>query len=381
MGGTSTDVALIPGALPRAAASQVAGLVIRLPCMDIHTVGAGGGSIVRLDRGGALAVGPESAGADPGPAAYGKGDEVTVTDAHLLLGHLDPEHFAAGPEALDHGRAERLARALARHADLGYRDLLHGILRLADLAMSRALRVISLERGHDPRDDVLVAFGGAGGLHATALARLMGMRRVLIPPNAGVFSAQGLLWAEPGRTVAQSLLLERVPGAAERRTLFRPLVEKLRAGFRAEGISPRRLVESRWLELRYQGQSFELQLPEGPDVARRFHDLHQRRFGFADPLRPVELVTIRVRGAVPAADPALPGLATASRRSPEPLRHVSPVGLPGTALPVYGRVTLGAGARIAGPALIADHTGTTLLDAGSRATVHPTGSLIIEVHP
>jgi N-methylhydantoinase A len=379
MGGTSTDVALIPGELPRAAASRVAGLVIRLPCMDIHTVGAGGGSIVHLDRGGALAVGPESAGADPGPAAYGRGPHVTVTDAHLLLGHLDPEHFAAGADALDPGRAERLTRALARKASLGYRDLLHGILRLADLSMSRALRVISLERGHDPRGDALVAFGGAGGLHATSLARLMGMRRVVIPPHAGVLSAQGLLWAEPGRTIAQSLLLERVPPAAERQALFAPLRDKLRAGFRAEGISPRRLVESRWLELRYQGQSFELLLEEGPEVATRFQALHQRRFGFADPERPIELVTIRMRATAPVEDPVLPRLAPAPRRSPRPLRHLAPVGLRSEALPVYERATLGAGARIDGPALIADHTATALLDAESRATVHPTGSLIIEV--
>ena len=376
MGGTSTDVAWVDGELPRVPELTIAGLPIRLPSLEIHTVGAGGGSIVALDRGGALTVGPRSAGADPGPAAYGRGDDLTVTDAHLLLGHIDPGAFALGEGALDIARAERVGRRLAKRAGLSLRRLCEGIVRLADLSMTRALRVISLERGRDPRDAALLVFGGAGGLHGCALARALGMRRVIVPPNAGVLSAQGLLWAPAARTLSRTVLLEQVPSATARRRLWKPLVEDLRARLRCMGCKVRDLRASVTLDLRYRGQSFELELPESSDPVAAFHEAHARRFGFSDEERAVELVSVRVRVAEDVRPPTLPkitrgrGLAAATGR----VKGVAT----SRAIPTFERASLRAGQRIDGPALVTDGTGTVLIDAPASARVHGTGALIVE---
>jgi len=377
MGGTSTDVAWIDGELPRTPELEIAGVSIRLPSLEIHTVGAGGGSIVRLDRGGALTVGPESAGADPGPAAYGSGTELTVTDAHLLLGHIDPAAFAAGASELDLGRAERVARKLAKRAGLSLARLCQGVLQLADLSMTRALRVISLERGRDPRDASLLVFGGAGGLHGCALARALGMRKVIVPPNAGVLSAQGLLWAPPARTAGRSVLLDHVPSTAARRRLAKPLIERLRAQLRETGCPARDLAATVFLDLRYRGQSFELELPESADPVGGFHDAHRRRFGFADGTREVELVGVRVRVAMRASTPALPSLGR-GRGTPQETGRIKGVAAR-SGIAVFDRGTLRAGQRIVGPALVTDGTSTLRIDASSVARVHATGALLVDV--
>ncbi len=379
MGGTSTDVAWIDGELPRVSGLSIAGHDIRLPSLEIHTVGAGGGSLVRLDRGGALRVGPESAGADPGPAAYGFGDEPTVTDANLLLGRIDPEFFALGRDGLDVGRAERAATRLAKRAGLTPRRLCEGVVRLADVAMTRALRVISLERGRDPRDAALVVFGGAGGLHGVALARALGMRRIIVPPNQGVLSAQGLLWAPPARTLSRSVLLDGVPSATARRRLARPLTERIRGPLLGSGARAKDLLTTVTLDLRYRGQSFELEVPEGADPVAAFHRVHRCRFGFADPERTVDLVAVRVRTEVAVAPPAMASLGR-SGGSDQPCGRVKSVARR-TMIPVHDRADLRAGHKIAGPALVADGTGTVWLDAGARATVHRTGALLLEVRP
>jgi N-methylhydantoinase A len=257
MGGTSTDVCLITdGVAERSAERSVAGLPVRLPSVDLHTVGAGGGSIARRDPGGALLVGPESAGADPGPACYGKGGtQPTVTDANLLLGRL-PDVLAGGIE-LDHAAAERAL------GDIDPAD----VIAVVNAEMLRALRVVSVERGHDPRDFALVAFGGAGPLHACALAEELEMETVLVPEEAGVLSALGLAASDERRDRVRSYLvpLEEVgelPAAGE-------------------------------AELRYAGQSFELTVPLGPRLAESFHRAHEERYGYADPDRPIELVAVR----------------------------------------------------------------------------------------
>lgn len=379
MGGTSTDVAWIDGDLPRVPELEIAGLSIRLPSLEIHTVGAGGGSIVRLDRGGALTVGPDSAGADPGPAAYGRGSELTITDAHLLLGHIDPGAFALGADALDIARAERVGRKLARRAGLSLARLCEGVLRLADISMTRALRVISLERGRDPRDAALLVFGGAGGLHGTALARGLGIERVIVPPNAGVLSAQGLLWAPPARTLSKTVLMDHVPGVTARRRVARPLADRLRDQLRASGCRAKDLGASVSLDLRYRGQSFELELPECDDPVAAFHRHHRERFGFADTDRAVELVAVRVRVAARAEPPSLPTIA-AGRGSPEAAGSVRGVATR-RSVPVFDRTRLKAGQRVAGPALVADGTSTVRLDDRSVARVHATGALLVEVAP
>ena len=271
MGGTSTDVCLIAGGrVERAAEREVGGLPIRVPSLDLHTVGAGGGSVVWRDAGGALRVGPESAGAEPGPACYGRGGrQPTVTDANLLLGRLPPR--LAGGLELDRDAAER---AFARY------DPAEAV-QVVNAEMLRALRVVSVERGYDPRDFALVAFGGAGPLHACELADELGIGRVLVPAAAGVLSALGLVATEQRRDRVRSYLA--------------PLEE---AGeLPADGEA----------ELRYAGQSFELSVPLGPRLAERFHEAHAERYGDADPARPVELVAVRTADVSPGPEVELPG--------------------------------------------------------------------------
>jgi N-methylhydantoinase A len=289
MGGTSTDVCLIAGGrAERTSERLVGGLPIRLPTVDLHTVGAGGGSIAWRDPGGALRVGPGSAGAEPGPACYGRGgSEPTVTDANLLLGRL-PERLAGGLE-LDREAAERALDG----AGLDPAE----VVEVVNAEMLRALRVVSVERGHDPRDFALVAFGGAGPLHACDLADELGIRTVLVPEAAGVLSALGLVASEERRDRVVSYV--------------RPLEE---AGeLPAEGEA----------DLRYAGQSFELTVPLGPELAARFHRAHEERYGYADEARPVELVAVRTAEVRPGPELALP--------AGEPLRVAGPavVELPG----------------------------------------------------
>jgi N-methylhydantoinase A len=289
MGGTSTDVCLIRGgAAERATEREVGGLPIRLPTVDVHTVGAGGGSIVRRDAGGALRVGPESAGARPGPACYGHGGETpTVTDANLLLGRL-PAELAGGV---------RLDRRAAAHA-LGGLDPA-AVIDVVDAEMLRALRVVSVERGHDPRGAALVAFGGAGPLHACALAEQLGMRTVLVPEAAGVLSALGLAAGERRRDSV--------------RTYVRPLDE---VG---------RLPRDGEADVRYRGQSFELTVQLGGDLAEAFHAAHEERYGYAEPDRPLELVAVRTAEVEPAPPFELP-----RRGRPERVRGPAVVELDGS---------------------------------------------------
>jgi N-methylhydantoinase A len=259
MGGTSTDVCVVGGGVAeRAGERQVAGFPLRVPSVDLHTVGAGGGSIVSLDAGGALRVGPESAGADPGPACYARGGtRPTVTDANLLLGRL-PDHLAGGLE-LDTAAAERALAGIDPAA----------VVEAVNAEMLRALRVISVERGHDPREFALVAFGGAGPLHACSLAEELGIETVLVPAAAGVLSALGLVASDERRDHVTSYV--------------RPLAEIDTAQLPAEGQA----------DMRYAGQSFELTVPLGGDLAETFHRAHAERYGYADRARPVELVAVR----------------------------------------------------------------------------------------
>jgi N-methylhydantoinase A len=262
MGGTSTDVSLLRGGeAVRVAERVVGGLPIRLPSVDVHAVGAGGGSIVRRDAGGALRVGPESAGADPGPACYGRGGPPTVTDANLLLGRLPPE--LPGGLVLDAEAAERALDGIDP-ADA---------IAVVNAEMLRALRLVSVERGHDPRDFALVAFGGAGPLHACALAAELGIATVLVPAAAGVLSALGLVASDERRDSVRSYVV--------------PLAE---AG---------ELPDEGEADLRYRGQSFELAVPLGPDLAGRFHRAHEERYGHADPAREIELVAVRTADVRP----------------------------------------------------------------------------------
>jgi len=270
MGGTSTDVCLLPGGRAvRVPEREVGGLPVRLPTVDVHTVGAGGGSLVRRDAGGAVRVGPESAGANPGPACYGRGGGPTVTDANLLLGRLP--HQLPGGLVLDRSAA----KAALAGIDPG------AVVEVVNAEMLRALRVVSVERGHDPREFVLVAYGGAGPLHACALAEELGMEAVLVPAAAGVLSALGLAAGDERRDHVVSHV--------------RPLGEV--ADLPRDGEA----------DLRYRGQSFELTVPLGGELAERFHRAHEERYGYADHGREIELVAVRTAEVVPGPDVELPG--------------------------------------------------------------------------
>jgi len=392
MGGTSTDVCLCDGAVPFTAESAIDGLPLRIPTVDVHTVGAGGGSIARIDAGGALRVGPESAGAHPGPAAYGRGGPPTVTDAHLLLGRLLPDRFLGGRMALSVAAARRAMRPLAR-AYLGDLDeAAASVARVANASMERALRVISVERGHDPRRFTLVAFGGAGPLHACELAEALGVPRVLVPPFPGVLSAFGMA-AAPITNDQVAALLSPVPtddrGAFARR-LERAFVrleahatKELASAGHARGLRLRRA-----LDLRYAGQSYELTVPvaatpEGCRPSRllpAFHRAHRRRYGHADPSRGVEIVALRVRAEAPGAPVRLPALPTGdgdSRRARLERRDVWFAGRR-RATPVYDRAALRAGDRLRGAALVLQLDATTAVPPGWRGVVDGVANVVLE---
>jgi N-methylhydantoinase A len=336
MGGTSCDVSLIvDGAAAVGSGRQVGGRALALPMVDVHTVGAGGGSIAWRDAGGALRVGPRSAGADPGPACYGRGgEEPTVTDAHLLLGHLREDSPLAGDVPLDRAAAERAVAPLAEQLGLPVEVAAAGILKVASAAMAQAVRVVTVERGIDPRELALVPFGGAGPLHAGQIAEELGMRRVLVPVASGVLSAFGLVVAERRRDLVESVLLARDDLTAERiAEAVERLAERGREELGADGAEPELRAS---YDLRYEGQAFELQIagnpaPDPDELRRAFDRAHEDRYGYADHDAGLELVSVRVAVALPGAEPraaAWDGLPEGASEGPAVVR------LPGSTLVV-----------------------------------------------
>ncbi len=393
MGGTSTDVALCPGTIPYTAESTIADLPLRLPAIDIHSVGAGGGSLARVDAGGVLRVGPQSAGAVPGPVCYGRGGtEPTVTDANLVLGRLEASRFLGGRGEIELDVAAAHAALARLGSDLGLspEEAALGVVRVANATMERALRRVSVERGHDPAGFVLVPFGGAGPLHACDLAGALGIRRILLPAYPGVLSALGLLLADVihDRSVA---LLQRLDALRADPSPLRERLAQLRRDLEqamaAEGFAEFRLEAA--LDMRYWGQGYELTVPldlpvtaeavEG--VARRFHAAHERRYGYALAGEAVEAVTLRVRGVGPGARPALPreeeGPAAADHacwgRRPVWFDETGP-----TETACYDREVLRPGNRLAGPAIVFQYDTTTVLPPGWQAHMDGWGNLWLE---
>ena len=392
MGGTSTDVSLARGAPRTTTEGAVGGLPVAVRMVDLHTVGSGGGSVARVDDGGALRVGPRSAGADPGPVCYGRGGRrPTVTDAHLVLGRMAPERFLDGDMPLEPGPARRALAELGREAGLGTgepaRAAALGVVRVVEARMERALRVISVERGHDPADFVLVAFGGAGPLHACRLARGLGANRVLVPPEASTLSAFGLLAGDVVRDRSRTVMVRGADADAsglERR--IEPLVGAVRAELEAEGIPDDRIEVRREVEMRYRGQSYELRVPLAPGFVERFHRRHRERYGHADPDREVEVVTLRVRGVGRVEAPARP---RSEPGDPDPSpalldrREAVVTGEGGRPrvqeVPFYDGAELRPGHRLEGPAVVARRDTTVWLPPSDRARVGPVGSLVVEV--
>ncbi len=375
MGGTSTDVALIDGQINLTSQGCIGHYPVAVPMVDMHTIGAGGGSIARVDEGGMLTVGPESAGADPGPACYGRGGRrATVTDANLLLGRLRPKAFLGGDMSLDMEAARRVMSTLAQQMGVSLQQAAHGVIDLANEHMTQALRVISVQRGIDPAGFTLVAFGGAGGLHVCALADALGMRQAMVPAAAGVLSALGMLVAPRGRQMSRTLsgLLDEQEDRALR-AAFQRLAEQGLAELNEEGVQ-RDGVDCRYsLDLRYLGQSFTLNIPFDtvPAAIEAFHEAHRQRFGHRLDM-PVEVVNLRV--ALSAAGEPLVVQENPISGGGNPLEFAD---LPGfsAAVPVWRPRDLACGQRYDGPLLVVDDVATVLVAPGWALGREGDGSL------
>jgi N-methylhydantoinase A len=377
VGGTSTDVAFVEGdELPRRRGREVAGFPVLLPMLDVHTVGAGGGSIADVDAGGLPHVGPESAGAEPGPACYGRGGPATVTDALLVLGRIPLASLGDGSLALDRAAAAAaVSRFGARIRRPRLEQAAEAIVALAEARMSAALRAVTVQRGHDPRGAALVAFGGAGGLHACALAESLECDAVIFPAHAGVLSALGALAGGSRRERSRSVLLDaRDSGSIARALalLSRAVLAELPRRERS------RARVTRWAEVRYRGQSHELALPATAALAERFHEAHARRFGFASPHLPVEVVTLEARAATPAfgGPRAAAGASRAPRSSATGrARTRAWTGKGWREVPV---VEFDApGGRIAGPCVVLQSGATLWVPDDWSGTRHASGALVL----
>ncbi|MCS6860588.1 MAG: hydantoinase/oxoprolinase family protein [Abditibacteriales bacterium] len=383
MGGTSTDVSLCVGDVRVTTEGSVGGLPVRVPMMDIHTVGAGGGSIACVDAGGALRVGPQSAGADPGPVCYGKGEQVTVTDANLILGRIDPERFLGGRMRLDVERTRAFmsswVQAFMRGLEVS--DAARAIVRVVNSNMERAMRVISVERGYDPREFTLLSFGGAGGLHACALAESLRIPRVLIPVHPGLLSAWGCVASDVVKDFARTVMLPASERASRGvRSVFAALEREGVGTLRREGFAPNDIVLMRSLDLRYVGQSYEITTPFAGNVAatvQTFHRLHEQHYGHCAPDEPVEIVTARVRAVGRVRPPRLQPIerGTADARAAIVTRRR--LGVTSEVATIYDREQLKAGNAIIGPALVVEPYATTLVPPRWRGTVDRWGNILL----
>jgi N-methylhydantoinase A len=433
MGGTSTDVCLLVGGPQTTHETALGGLPVAVPVLDVHSVGAGGGSLARIDAGGALRVGPESSGAVPGPVCYGGGGtQPTVTDANLLLGRLDPDHFLGGTFRLDLAAAKKAFLSFLRHPprpsvagqagetpalpgspnSKAFRtpsELARGMIAVVNGNMERALRVISVERGHDPRDFALISFGGAGGLHAADLARALGIARVIVPQNPGGFSALGVLLADIVKDVSQTVLLPVAPGGLrpgvrtppvfvkDLECRFKDLEQTGRSDLKGEGFPTQRVRIERRLAIRYVGQAYELSIPFTPRFADVFHREHERAYGHAQSDRPLEIVSLQVRLTIPTPKPHLEtGKSKIEDRKSKleigkPKRHTRK-GLDGAIVkkklvwfegglrttPLYSRDRMPPRVRFRGPAVVVEYSSTTVVPPDYDCAVDEYRNLVLE---
>jgi N-methylhydantoinase A len=396
IGGTSADIGVVvDGRLAESSSrsTTIAGFPLLLPIIDVHTIGAGGGSIAYLDAGGAFRVGPRSAGADPGPAAYGRGGtEPTVTDAHLVLGRLDPDDFLGGAMRLDLAAARRAIGALGVRLGLDELDTAAGVLTIINSNMANAIRSRTVQKGIDPRDFALVAIGGAGPLHGAEVALELGIPEVVVPPHPGITSAMGLLTTDLKYDAARTEFQRSdAVDLARLNADLRDMERTLAAQFRADGLPPRDVAFERAGDLRYVGQGYELRIPMPAGRITRgvlaqiwgqFHEAHRAEYGHAFPESPIEVVNLRVTGTgrMPRlASPARPtgkALAGALMRQGRCAFRVKGR-LRRLDTGYYRRVLLPVGERLDGPAIVLQHDSTTLIPPGCHARVDETGNLII----
>jgi len=372
MGGTSTDVSLIEGEPLLTTEARVEGFPLKVPMIDIHTIGAGGGSIAWIDEGGALRVGPRSAGADPGPACYGKGgSDLTITDANLYLGRILPDHFLGGTMKL---YPEKVGEPLKRLSSVLGRDPFEvalSVIETANSGMERALRKVSVERGHDPGEFSLFCFGGAGALHACQLAEALGIKEVVVPQNPGLFSAFGILTADIVRDYSLTVMLTAEDTPREYlENLFERLIGEAIEDFERDRLGTDNLYFEKSLDMRFKGQSYELTVPYTPDPVREFHRIHQKRYRYIHE-RESEIVNIRLRAVLKRPKPVI--------KKEEAKEHIPDYALSGSVktafggdfkeTKVYRRSLLKPGAIIQGPAIIVEYSATTLLPPGTTALV------------
>jgi N-methylhydantoinase A len=387
MGGTSTDVSLVEGSITTATDAQVIGLPISVPMLDIHTVGAGGGSLARFDAAGVLRVGPESAGADPGPICYGSGTQPTVTDANLLLGRLQPARFLGGDFTLDLDRTRRITQEWLKKqgSNLTLKKFAAGVIRVVNATMEKAIRVVSIERGRDPRQFALVAFGGAGGLHACALAEALSIPQIIVPALPGALSALGILASDVVKDYSRTVLW-RVSGTVPAQQLNREFstLEKNAAKDFQDEAWPGRPLFNRSVDMRYRGQGYELNIPLTKNLLRDFQQEHLRRYGYTYPNREVELVTLRLRATLRSttshvgADAFVrPSRAKLGKLSPPR----SPVLFDSKKLPtkIYARDDLQPGKKYSGPAIITEYSATTVIPPGKSFRLDRASNLIVTI--
>ncbi|GCE49543.1 N-methylhydantoinase A [Thermosporothrix hazakensis] len=387
IGGTSTDVALIDGGINETTSGSVGGYPSKLPMIDIHTVGSGGGSIAWFDVGGALKVGPVSAGASPGPAAYGLGGtEATVTDANVVLGRLIPEAFLGGTMSLDVQRARNAVEKIALRLETTVEEAALGIIRVVNANMEAAIRVISVARGSDPRDCVLVAFGGAGPLHACELAAALGIPRVLIPTTPGVLSALGMLVADTLKDYVQTIMVPVEEAQQPIIDALASLEAQGHADLLREGIAEQDIVLERYLDMRYIGQSYELFVPFTGSIVeavQRFHMAHEQRFGYCDPNERVQVVNVRLKARGKAHKPALESRKAQNTNEIQPFAYrtalfPSETGAMPFVVPIYERSVLAVDTELSGPAIIVQYDTTTVVPPAWRLRVDMTGNLLLE---
>jgi N-methylhydantoinase A len=376
MGGTSTDVSLIDAAGPKTTSeARISEIPISVPMLDIHTVGAGGGSLAWFDGGGILHVGPASAGADPGPICYGLGKQPTVSDANLVLGRLDSEVMLAGSVALDEQRARRFMES-SRGPIPSVEKFAAGIVQLAEAEMEKAIRLISVERGHDPRDFTLVCFGGAGPLHACSLARALGIPRVLVPAMPGALSALGILISDVVRDYSRTVMASPQPELLDPH--FAELESRGAAEFSIENLTG---TSIRSADLRYAGQGYELNVTANASMLASFHSAHRQRYGYADEKRKVEVVNVRVRMVAASGQFELPRKPLAGADCGNAIMKNKRVMFDSEWLEasVFQRDLLNPGNRFDGPAIVHEYSATTVVPPGCRAEIDTYSNILIEV--
>jgi len=383
MGGTSTDVSLIDQSISLTMESMISGYPIKVPMIDIHTVGAGGGSIAAVDVGGALKVGPESAGADPGPICYGKGEQITVTDANLYLGRIIPEHFLGGTMKLQRTRLDSFFNQTAKEIGFSAIELAEGVLSVANTAMEKAIRVISVEKGYDPRQFVLFCFGGAGGMHGAFLAKLLSMPKVLIPQKPGILSAIGMIMADVIKDYSFTVMRNQLDCTVDQLAkLFENLEKKGLKDLSKEGIGPENVRLERFLDMRYEGQSYEIVVPFEAHYTDAFHSLHKEIYGYKHEDKIVEIVNLRLRARGIPEKPKFQKAKKMKEQPPEEAflgerkvmfeQKVSNT-------QIIARDRLLSGNKIPGPAILVEYSSTIVIPPFAEAHVDGYGNVIMEI--